>query len=238
MKKFLKYTLFAILALVAVVGIYLASLNQKEPQSQVGEDAELMARHLLYAVNKPAWDSTAWIKWTYAKRNSYIWDKQNGKVQVNMSGTKVLLDIATQKALSATQDGAPLSGEAAEKARQDAWKWFCNDSFWLNAPVKIMDEGTQRSLVTLKNGKKALKVKYTNGGVTPGDTYLWTLDDQFLPTEFEMWVQIIPIGGVRGTWENWVTLSTGAKIATKHKIGGLLSVEVTDLEAGVGEVSW
>jgi hypothetical protein len=46
-----------------------------------------------------------------------------------------------------------------------------------------------------------------------------------------MWVKILPIGGIKGTWENWLTTKTGAKIASTHKIGPINSA-ITDIQTG------
>ena len=68
-------------------------------------------------------------------------------------------------------------------------------------------------------------------GVTPGDRYLWVLDEQGLPTAWQMWVRILKIDGLEATWEDWVTLPAGAKISTRHRILGLPLVRITDLVA-------
>jgi hypothetical protein len=34
-----------------------------------------------------------------------------------------------------------------------------------------------------------------------------------------MWVSVLPIKGLRATWEGFVPLSTGARVATRHHIG-------------------
>lgn len=237
MKKFLKYTLgvLAVLALSLVIAFF--TFNKKNPSGQSGEAADQLAQKMMQAINKPAWDSTSWVKWTYADRNSIVWDKKNGQAQVTWDEFRVVLSTADQSG-SAFKNGVELHGEAAEETLQSAWSRFCNDSFWLNAPAKAFDAGTQRSLVPLKNGKMGLKIQYLEGGVTPGDSYLWELDDNGLPINYEMWVKILPLGGLSATWEDWVTLPTGAKIATLHQIGGSLGAKVTHLEAGMGEVSF
>jgi len=71
------------------------------------------------------------------------------------------------------------------------------------APYKIFDPGTERRIVNYKN-KEALLITYTrSGGTTPGDSYLWILNEKFLPTSYKMWTRIIPIGGVSATWSDW-----------------------------------
>jgi hypothetical protein len=237
MKKFLKFSLraLAVLLLLGVVAFFV--LDKQNPDGRPGDAAEQLAQKMADAVGKAAWDSTGWVKWTYAKRNSFVWDKGNGLVQVAWDDMRVLLRSADQSG-QAWQKGVELQGEAAQKALKNAWSRFCNDSFWLNAPAKVFDAGTQRSLVALDNGKMGLKVQYGSGGVTPGDAYVWEMDDNGLPLRYEMWVKILPLGGISATWENWVTLPTGAKIATLHRIAGSLPVEVTGLDAGFGAASF
>lgn len=238
MKKILKYTFRTLAVLAALLLCAFLFFNKKKPVGSPGNDAELLAQKMQLAVNKTAWDSTAWVKWTYADRNTIVWDKKNGIAQVSWDDLKVRINTADQTG-TALKNGAELTGEAAEKARAEAWSRFCNDSFWLCAPTKALDAGTERSLVPLENGKKGLKIQYSTGGVTPGDSYLWELDDETgLPTRFEMWVKILPLGGISGTWENWVTMPTGAKIATLHNIAGRLKVHVTNLESGMGAANF
>ena len=105
-----------------------------------------------------------------------------------------------------------------QKSVQKAYKAFINDAFWLNPVVKIFDEGTARSIVTLADGREGLLVSYTSGGVTPGDSYLWFVDANGLPTAWKLWVGILPLGGLEISWDNWIALPTGAKIATGHTV--------------------
>ena len=194
-----------------------------------GPAAEQLAHKMLRAININAWDSTTYVHWTFKGMHTYLWDKKRHLAKVTWDDYEVLLDINAIGGLAKKGDQV-LSAVEAKAVIRKAWEYWCNDSFWLNAPAKIMDAGTKRSIVMLE-GKEALLVSYESGGVTPGDSYLWMLDENGLPTSYKMWVKIIPVGGVEFTWEKWETLSTGAKIATFHD-GGLLNLDISDLNAG------
>ena len=233
MKKALKYILYFLAFLVVIGIIGFLAINESEPAGSNPEEAERLADKMMAAVNKPAWDTTHYIQWTFKGVHDFIWDKQRNFTKVNWENNEVLLNLNSVKGL-AFQDGNQVSGADADALVQAAWKHFCNDSFWLNAVVKAKDPGTERSIVQLEDGSKALKVKYSQGGVTPGDVYLWMLDETGRPTSWKMWVEIIPFGGLEFSWEKWTTLSTGAEIATFHK-SWLLDLDIGNLKAGTNK---
>lgn len=72
-------------------------------------------------------------------------------------------------------------------------------------------------------------ITYGSGGVTPGDSYLWHLDAHHIPTSYQMWVEIIPVGGIEATWDNWIKTATGAFISTSHSIAGT-PLELTNVK--------
>ncbi|MDT0607679.1 hypothetical protein [Croceitalea rosinachiae] len=100
-----------------------------------------------------------------------------------------------------------------------ALKYFNNDSFWLVAPYKVFDKGTERSIVDLEDGSKGLLVTYTSGGDTPGDSYLWILNENGFPNSYKMWVSTIPIGGIEASWDDWVVVESGAFLPKSHEFG-------------------
>ena len=93
--------------------------------------------------------------------------------------------------------------------------------------MKAFDPGTSRALLKLPNGNDGLLVHYNSGGVTPGDTYLWHLDENGLPVAWQMWVGIIPVGGMQFSWEDW-TNPPLPRLAQQHN-GSLLSVPILEL---------
>jgi len=182
-------------------------------------------------LKKPAWDNTGVIQWSFPRGHDYVWDKKRHLTEVKWDNKKALIDLQKVEG-KAWVDGAEVTGEAGKKLVKEAWGYWCNDSFWLNAPAKVFDGGTERSVVTLKDGSKGLLVTYKGGGATPGDSYLWMLDSNGLPTSYKMWTSIIPLGGVAATWSDWQTLPTGAKVATSHELSiGGMSIPITNIKA-------
>jgi len=229
MKKFLKWAgiIFGSLVLLMILWGYFAS--ESKPTSNPSPEADAMAQDMLSAVNKVAWDTTKIIQWSFPRGHDYLWDKERNFVQVTVADSKVLLNTKKVDGIAYSGD-TQLSGDEASKAIQNAWSLFCNDSWWLNAAVKANDIGTKRSIVKVEDGREGLMVEYDGGGVTPGDAYVWFLDDQGLPTSYKMWVSIIPIGGLEFTWEDYMTLPSGAKVAQMHK--GPMAIPITNIKSG------
>ncbi len=108
---------------------------------------------------------------------------------------------------------------------------FNNDLFWVGGTLtRFLIFGTERSVVPLENGSEALLVTYKSGGTTPGDSYLWHLDASGKPESFQMWVDILPIGGLETSWTDWTTTASGANLPTFHKFL-VFGIEITDLVA-------
>ncbi|MGB5311215.1 MAG: hypothetical protein WBN38_04040 [Polyangiales bacterium] len=225
---------FKILGAVLIVGILAVvvavySINEPRPEGTPGPAADALAHSMQAAVDKEAWDRTGAVRWSFFEKHRYVWDRQRGLVEIAWGESRALFRTADQTG-RVWSDGKEQSPEDAKKALKTAYAYWINDSFWLNPVVKFFDPGVERSLVKLDDGRDALLVTYTSGGVTPGDAYLWIPVEDGLPAAWRMWVQIIPIGGIEVTWEGWKTLSTGAKVATEHEGWGRLMTFITDVE--------
>lgn len=230
MKKFLR--IIGTIFLLLIVGLFTFYLikNEKLPEGESGGEADAMAQQMLEAMNYSAWQNTKNVSWTFRGEHDYEWNREAHEVTVKWDDVTVRLNPETQKGL-AMREGKELSNEDQEKLLKTAWDYFNNDSFWLVAPYKVFDPGTERSIVTCADGRTGLKVTYTSGGTTPGDSYVWILGDDHRPVACKMWVSIIPIGGVEFSWENYKTLSTGAMVARKHVAFGILDVDLSKVSA-------
>lgn len=229
--KWLKRILIFIIALILVGIIAFLFVNESLPKGKQGQAADDFTRKMQAATNLKAWNETGAVAFTFGglgASRSTLWDKKRHYAQVRWGKMyNVLVDINQKKGV-ARKNGKIVTGEEGQKLVIKAWKIWVNDSFWLNPVAKAFDPGTSRSLVTLDDGTQGMMVSYSSGGDTPGDSYLWLVDKNFLPTDWKLWVSIIPIGGVKFSWENWKTLATGAKVATFHS--GLIDVELRNVE--------
>jgi len=230
--KWLKRIFFFILIIlvIGVVAFFIA--NESRPTGTNGKAADVLATKMQQATNLEAWKNTGAIRFTFSGLGSSrttLWDKKRHYAWVKWKEYEAWVNINQRKGI-VKKNGQTITGEEGQKLVIKAWKIWVNDSFWLNPIAKAFDPGTTRSLVDMGDGQQGLLVSYNSGGATPGDAYLWLLDKNNLPTHWKLWVSIIPLGGVKFSWENWKTLSTGAKVSTAHK--GLISIKVTDIKAG------
>ncbi len=227
MKKILKWIGIIIVSLIVLAVIAGIVMNKKKPVGQTGPEAEALAQKMMTAINQPAWDSTKVCTWTFRGANHYLWDKERNYAEIKWKNNRVLMRLDDVDGIAYVDD-KKVDGDQKKKLIDKAWSNWCNDSFWFNAPSKVFDKGTERSIVDLEDGSKGLMITYKTGGVTPGDSYLWKLDKNGLPKSWQMWVKIIPVGGIGNSWEGWVTTETGAKISSLHKDG--IPLEVTNIK--------
>lgn len=228
-KRLSKVFLGLIGLMVLGIAIFIGVNSERRPTVVPSSEADVLAKTMLEAIHKDAWDSTTFVSWTFSGYHHYLWDKKRDFVQVTWKNNKVLLNTQ-QITGEAWKSDEIVAGKEAEKLVQRAWNYFCNDAFWLNAPSKVFDPGTTRSLVTLKDGRKGLMVHYASGGVTPGDSYVWLLDENHRPVAWKMWVKILPIRGLEASWDNWTTTPTDAYISTNHTILGKKVPTITNLQ--------
>lgn len=234
MGRILKKALFwggtAILALVLVMVLMGWWMSKPLPQGIQGPEADALAQRMLAAINHEAWMQTGAVAWDFDGRQQHVWDRKRHLAKVVWGDYEALIDLHKRSGL-VREKGELIQGEAAKALLEKAWAHWANDSFWLNPVSKVMDEGTERRLIALEDGSKGLLVSYLQGGVTPGDSYLWLLGDDGKPRAWRMWVGMLPIGGIYTTWEAWAQQATGAWISGKHKLA-IGTLEIKQVRCG------
>ena len=227
MKKFFK--IIGILALLLIVfgAIYYFVNNEPLPEGKQGKEADALAIKMFNAIHHEAFENAEILEWSFRNEHHYKWHKQEGKVDISWDENKVILNTKNPSSSEVFINNKKTENTELIKIATD---YFNNDSFWLVAHYKIFDEGTERRLVKY-NDKDALLITYTSGGSTPGDSYLWILDKNYIPVAYKMWTSIIPIGGVSATWSDWKKTSSGVLLPKKHKLS------IFGLEIDMGSVN-
>jgi len=229
-KKLFKYIGFLILVAMLGFGVLYYLYNEPLPTGESGPEADALAYRMLEALDYKNFNRTKIMEWSFRGEHTYKWDRKKAIVTVAWNDNIVHLDLITPKSSIATVNEVPVSYKKTQDLIEEAHHNFNNDSFWLIAPYKVFDRGTERYLVDLEDGSEALLVTYTQGGDTPGDSYLWIIEPSGIPKSFRLWTKIIPIGGLEATWEGWVETESGALLPTLHKLGPL-SISMGEVKA-------
>jgi hypothetical protein len=222
LKKTGKLLSVLILTVIAVLVSFFYLYNETLPEGQQSDEADKLAEKMLKAVHHEAFKKTRYLEWIFVEKHQYKWDMQEQLVDVTWDENVVHLNIQQPNLSTVFVHEIKIENAARLEIIEKAVGYFNNDSFWLVAPHKIFDNGTERRIVSLENGDKALLVSYRSGGNTPGDSYLWILDESGLPSAFKMWVSIIPLGGVKATWDVWEKTESGVLLPSSHKLSFLM----------------
>lgn len=230
-----------ILSLIVLSSVFFSSCKKenstqkevKQPTQTVSE-ADVLAKKVLKAIKHDAYKNTRYISWAFLGKRYYNfsgdvfykWDKKEHIIELNWKDTKVMLHPNNlDKSQVFVNDSLVKNDTKTVTIANDL---FNNDSFWLVAPHKLFDKGTIRSIVNI-DGKKALKVKYTTGGTTPGDSYTWILNDDNLPVKYLMDIPSMNLNKVSATWQEWKKTSSGTLLPKLH-------VFADNSELSMGEV--
>lgn len=222
--------IFLTLPTLLLFGFLYYKYNEELPTGIQGEQADALAYKILDALDYEAYKATNYIEWTFKKRHHYEWDKKNNICNVYWKENKVVLNLNDTSKSKVYIHSFKNESDMAQELIEKAITYFNNDSFWLVAPYKIFDKGVERRLVKTKNNQDALLITHTSGGSTPGDSYLWLLDNNGKPNAFKMWTSILPINGLEASWNNWTTTESGAQLPTFHKLM-VLGLEIDGLKA-------
>ena len=213
MRTILKFLGIGLVTLIIIGFLAYLFIDESLPNGTQGQEAEQLADEMLAALNKPAFDTIRMIKFTYPGGHAYEWDRELNSVNVSWEDNDVYLDLERRK-------------DEFSSLEYQAYEYFINDSFWLIAPYKIRDTGVVRSTVEVEDGR-GLLVTYTMGGVTPGDSYLWIIDEKGFPKAWKLWTSNVPIGGLEFGWGGWVE-KQGAWFSLFHP-SKVIDLEITEL---------
>lgn len=220
MKKF-----NSLLPLLFIVLLSACASKKKRIENSSFEGADSLTQLVIEATNGSCWDSSTVIQWTFAN-NKHLWDRDRNLYRLENNDEVILLDLNNPQRGKVYEEGKEV--EFKPKKLQKAYDTWANDSYWLNPFWKFNEAGVNRKKYTDEDGKTHLLIYYQNGDKV-GDLYDWTIGKDHLPTQWNLFVKIVPINDFKFTWDDWVTLDCGLKISTKHE-SVLFDIQLKDIE--------
>ncbi|MBA2432570.1 MAG: hypothetical protein H0V56_10730 [Chthoniobacterales bacterium] len=197
-----------------MVAVLLLVIFPLQAQAQ-NDRARQLATEVWKASGGENWANVKEVRFTFVVEENgkelasvqHQWDVAAGTDRVQWKGKDLTVNL-----------GAPGEGED-EKAAYARW---VNDSYWLLAPLKVLDPGVKHSHEGTKETQgvacELLRLSFEQVGLTPTDQYLLYIDPQ--TKLVRAWDYIPNPEKVRhSTWENYQQFG-GLKLATEHNFEG------------------
>ncbi len=194
------------------------------PSGKEGEQAEALADRMLEAAGWSQWQKTAAVEFTFAGLRSYLWDRQRGLVEYRKDNLIVRFNKNTFRGVAYEDGRSVQDGQRLWSLIEDANSAFINDSFWLQPLFHIRAPGARRYFIE----PDSLRVTFFEGGVTPGDTYVFTPDENDRLEKMQMWVQILPVEGAVAEFSEYTVTETGVPISLRRKTA-LKDIVISDV---------
>ena len=131
---------------------------------------------------------------------------------------------------------ADLASAPTEGEEKDAYGRWVNDSYWLLAPLKVLDRGVKLEVGETKAiggvDCETLRISFENVGLTPTDQYLLYIDPQ--TKLLRAWDYVPATGkGMQTTWAKYESFG-GLKLATEHNFEGR-TIKLVDIKVVIEE---
>lgn len=209
-----------------ILFIFLLGLGCKSfPEGKEGEQAETLARKMLEYANQSAWEKTEAVEFTFVGIRHHLWDKKRNFVLYTKDKLKVYFKKETLEGRVFVDNKEITDANEKNKKIQEAYSAFVNDFYWLQPAFHIYSPGAKRYYVDTNQ----LRVTFYEGGVTPGDTYVFYLSDDGKIEIMQMWVQILPTKGVKAFFKEYFETETGVRIA-KVRETSLKNIYLSDIK--------
>jgi hypothetical protein len=165
--------------------------------------ADSLAMDVFNAVGGPdAWSRVRYIRFDFGRAadstrtvfRSHLWDRFTGdyRVERDVEGGRevVLFNVNTQEG-SAYVDGQAVAADTLSEYLSRAYRAYINDTYWLLAPVKLLDPGVSRSYEPDSSTAEhaVIKTTYDDVGLTPGDQFWFWVDRE--SGMLDMWGYIL-----------------------------------------------
>mgnify|MGYP006271505295 FL=1 len=166
----------------------------------------------------------------------HLWNRSTGDYRVEWTQNDSLyvalvnVNDVTDDAAAGTvyYDGAAIEGARGTQLRAQAYRRYINDTYWLLAPLKVMDPGVNRVVAadSADATHQVLHLTFGDVGLTPGDEYWLYVNRE--TGQLDRWafhLQSMPESAPPSVfdWTDYQTLETPngtVRLATRHEAQG------------------
>ncbi len=191
------------------------AIAAKTPALEADTKAQQLAKEVWIASGGENWSGVKQIRFTFIVEEGgkelahaeHDWNVAAGTDRVQWKGKDVTVNVYV-----------PGSDEEAKAAYA---RWV-NDSYWLLAPLKVLDKGVTLTAEGQKESDgvmcETLRLSFASVGLTPGDQYLLYIDPQTKLVRAWDYVPK-PENVMHGTWDKYERFG-GLTLSTEHNFGG------------------
>lgn len=152
---------------------------------EISSRADSLALAVLQASGgRDAWESLRYLKFTFGMERGgerieiarHLWDRGRDRYRVEWEEGDSAV-VARFNTISRDGDvfisGVPADTSSHSELLETAYRRFINDTYWLMAPVKMLDSGVNRSYVPDSSDAdfEVVRLTFDDVGLTPDDTY-------------------------------------------------------------------
>ncbi len=138
----------ALAVLLLAAGLAGAAALRAEDAAPAIADAkaDAVAAQVMQALGgQAAWDSTRYLRFTFAGRRTHTWDRSTGRHRVEGKSRDgksfvILENLGTHQG-RAWVDGKEAAGDELKKMLETGYGTWVNDTYWLLMPYKLKDPG-------------------------------------------------------------------------------------------------
>lgn len=152
--------------------------------------ADSLAMQAWEAVGGPeAWSGVRYVRFDFGRETDstktvfrrHLWDRVTGDYRVEWDSDGhsevVLFNVNTREGEAFT-DGTAVPDSLLDDYLNRAYRGYINDTYWLLAPIKLLDPGVSRTFVPDSSDAQfdVIKTTYDGVGLTPGDQFWFWID--------------------------------------------------------------
>jgi len=164
-------------------------------QENGDKSADEVANRMMAAHGADAWETLPYLRFDFAVEGGgqtqvvarNLWNRGTGAYRTELPDTLGTVIIVETNASSpgdvsgqVFQKGEEVTGDAKADLLSKGYQRFINDTYWLLAPLKVLDEGVNRSYLPDSSDAEhdVLHLTFGDVGLTPDDEYWLYVDKE------------------------------------------------------------